>query len=76
MIPNIRKPRRDYLISQIQEHDKQIQCYVEVDYPKTLKELQELSFTELRDWFDRRITELKFLTEDINIEKMDQITKS
>jgi len=57
-------PQYKSLIRQIQEYDKQIQCYVEEDYPKTLEELENLTMTELREWLDRRITELQFLIDD------------
>jgi hypothetical protein len=73
----MRKPQRKDLINQIQEFDMQIRCYVEEDFPKPLKELQKLSITELRNWHDRRIAVLKFLTdEDVGIDEIDQTTKS
>ncbi len=60
---------RKSLIDLIQENDKLIQCYIEEDYPKTFEELQKLTITELQDWFERRVTELQFLTErEISIE--------
>lgn len=72
----MRKPQRKDLINQIQENDKLIQSHIEVDYPKTLRELQKLSMTELRDWFDRRTVELKFLTQDTNFDEVDLTNKS
>ena len=72
----MRKLHRNSLINQIQGHDKQIQCYVEEDYPNTLEELQKLTITELQDLSDRRLAELQFLTDDINIDETDQIAKS
>jgi len=72
----MQKSRCDDPKNQIQENDKIIQSYVEEDFPKPLEELRNLSMTELRDWHERRIAELQFLTEDINIDKIDQITKS
>lgn len=73
----MRTQHRDSLITLILGYDEQIQCYVEEDYPKTPGELQKLTITELRDWSDRRLAELLFLTQnEISIDEIDQLTRS